>query len=178
MPLDDSCGSSGPRFLASSAPSHSFLSPCPCNLSCLLAYLEEHHWLEGLWTRAWCPAPSSLALEEAEVAALRARLSPAVPTGGDSAPGPRECHLQAILQGLEVRAGVSLPLPPTHLLLLWPPVLRCPCPWSIKETSAFLALWLHCLPWANTPCPTSHPALPHAGWSRCVLCVLSHFSSV
>uniref|UniRef100_A0A8B9WNR9 Capping actin protein, gelsolin like n=1 Tax=Bos mutus grunniens TaxID=30521 RepID=A0A8B9WNR9_BOSMU len=38
--------------------------------------------------------------------------------GGDSAPGPRECHLQAILQGLEVRVGISLPLPPTHLLLL------------------------------------------------------------
>lgn len=38
--------------------------------------------------------------------------------GGASAPGPRKSHLQAILQGLEVRVGVLVPalLPPTTFL--------------------------------------------------------------
>ena len=175
MPLDDSCGSSGPWFLASSATSHCFLSPCPCNLSCLLAYLEEHHWLEGLVPSALLPGSGRgrggrLVSQTLPCHPYRWRFCPRaarVPSSSNSSrTGNEGGHLPA-----------STSYPPAPPLASWS-VLRSPCPWSIKETSAFLALCLHCLPWANTPCPTSHPAPPRAGQSRCVLCVLSHFSHV
>lgn len=116
--------------------------------------------LDSKCTEAWCPAPPSLAPlcpGGGREGILVSKSPPAVPAGGDPAPGPGESHLQAILQELEVRGRLAVHTP---RLLALPPaawsVPRCPREMFNKGDQCFPRSPPALLPGLTLPAPPAH----------------------